>query len=86
MNANAEALATLIRCNDAVAAHGMVVYANSMIHAQVVTLSNEEKDLFQAQADAVRAVTGETGPVAVYVNVYDSYLRTAKIGELKFEF
>ena len=61
----------------------IVVRAASMLYAQGVTLSTEQRAALVAKADRYRALTGTTGKTRMSVPVLDIYT-DARIGSLDY--
>lgn len=79
MNAN---VAELKAAN--AAAQGIRIYATSVLTAQGVRLSADQRGTLTRQADALRAVLGTSERQTIRVNVYDVYATDVKLGEMQY--
>jgi hypothetical protein len=73
-----KARSTELRAND------FVVYATSVIYAQGVTLTAEQRAHLTARGDHLRNILGETAKQRIIVNVHDPRHPEMKVGELMY--
>jgi hypothetical protein len=70
--------------NTETAAPQVSIYAASMLAAQGVKLTAEQRTALVAKADQFRRITGTTGKTSVNVPVFDMYQPTVKIGYMTY--